>query len=266
MSNLRHQLSQILTPEICLSAYKLKFPFPKHALPSGATIGQAQFGGARDNQAFYDLTYHAAIIPLSQFSLQDLLSFDLTTLLPPPNAAEYPEHSLGMIQILDQSRALMSGYGLRYTRSFFDPICERLVRQLTSLPDDIRPDGKEAWLSRGYSFDDWLIRVLWFWAPLVHLDHFMIANRLQLKVWLHYMRAEVENHYSIKDPFAAVEAQDDIDVTLFQSMIQQGPPLKSYADSEAEATVADYTFWWIRILNAHFAKVKDLTSCISTAN
>lgn len=253
MSFLKDRLSQILTPEICLSVYNLRFPFPKQSLTSGAVVGQAQFGNSRNIQAFYDLIYHAAVTPLSRIPLDELLSFDLTTLLPPPTAEEYPEHCLGMIQILDQSRTLMHGYGLRYTRSFFDPLCEKLVRQLIAMPDDIRPDGKQAWLSRGYSFDDWLIRVLWFWAPLVHSDRFMVNDRSQLKEWLHYMRAEIESHYSIHDPFASVEAQDDIDVTLFNSIIKQGPPLKSHSDPEAEALIADYGFWWIRILNAHFA-------------
>ena len=242
MSELKHRLSQILTPELCMLAYQLKFPFAKQSLPSGAAVGQHQFGAAKNTQAFYDLIYHTAIIPLSEIPLDVLLAFDLTDLLPLADTPEYPEHCLGMVQILDQSRALMSGYGFRYTRSFFDPICEKLVRQLIALPDDVRPDGKEVWLSRGYSFDDWIVRVVWFWTPLVHSDHFMTASRQRLKDWLHYIRSEVEYQYSVRDPFAALEDDDDVNVTLFDEIVKAGPPLKSYINSEAEATIADFAF------------------------
>ena len=121
------------------------------------------------------------------------------------------------------------------------------------MPSEVRPDGKEAWLSRGYSFDDWLVRTLWFWAPLVHSDEFMIDDRQRLKDWLHFMRAEVEAHSGKCDPFASIEAADDVDITAFPKIEGEGPTQKSYSDLDSEATVSDYAFWWIRILNSHFA-------------
>ena len=267
MDDLDQHLAQILTPELCLSVYHLKFPFAKQNKASGAVVGQFQFGGGSNmhvnqwvkpfqcqpstdpfpicfRQAFYDLIFHSAILPLSKIPLDKLLAFDLKKLLLDPSASEYPEHCLGMVQILDQSRTLMTGYGFRYTRSFFDPLCEKFVRQLIALPNGIRPDNKRVWLSRGYSFDDWIVRVLWFWAPLVHSDTFMTADRQHLKDWLHYIRSEVESYYSAGDPFAHLEASDDVDVTLFDKIVTAGPPLKSYADPDAEATISDYAFWY----------------------
>jgi hypothetical protein len=177
----------------------------------------------------------------------------MTEYLPSSSASDYPEQSLGLITLLDQTRLITTGYGFRYTRAFFDPVCEKLALQLVSLPVDVRPDGKVAWLSRGYSFDDWLIRTLWFWAPLVHSDEFMVKNRQTLKNWLHAMRAEVEAHAGMFDPFAPLEAEDDVDINAFQRIETDGPPEKGYSNPKDEATIADYSFWWIRILNSHFA-------------
>ena len=80
----------------------------------------------------------------------------------------------------------------------------------------------------------------------------MTADRQSLKDWLHYMRAEVEAHAGVSDPFAPLEAEDDIDIDLFQRMATEGPPTKSCIQPHSEAAISDYAFWWIRILNAHF--------------
>lgn len=254
MVELIHHVRRILTPELCLATYRLRFPFVKGAALNGAAVGQMVFKPSPEYiQAFYDMIFRSAIIHLSRLPLNSLLSVDLTQLLPLPTAPDYPEQCLGLITILDQQRIVQTGYGQRYLRAFFDPVCEKLARQLTAQPAQFRPDGKAAWLSRGYSIDDWLIRTLWFWAPLVHSDVFMTADRQSLKDWLHAMRAETETHCGYADPFAPLEAVDDVDVTAFQRIEEAGPPVKSYANSSKEATVADYTFWWIRILNSHFA-------------
>jgi hypothetical protein len=81
----------------------------------------------------------------------------------------------------------------------------------------------------------------------------MTADRQVLKDWLHNMRAEVEAHCGQSDPFAPLEAEDDVDICAFQAIESAGPPLKSYTNEGKEATVSDYAFWWIRILNSHFA-------------
>ena len=254
MEDLKRHLGEILTPELCMEVYRLKFPWEKGNLPSGAVEGQSHFKPSADYiQAFYNLIFHHAIKPLSQLPLDSVLSVDLSKLLPNPNSPEYPEHCLGMITLLDQTRVFTTGYGFRYTRAFFDPICEQLVRQLVSLPANIRPDGKQAWLSRDYTLEDWLVRTLWFWAPLVHSDVFMTADRELLKEWLHNMRSEVEYHAAVSDPFASMEPYDDVDINAFKGIMTKGPPSKSYFNSDNEAAVSDYAFWWIRILNSHFA-------------
>lgn len=252
MMDLKQHLSRILTPELCLTVYRLKYPYGKGQLPSGAVVGRSHFR-PEDFQAFYDLVFRSALMPMSRLPLDALLNVDLTELLPAPTAPNYPEQCLGMVTILDQQRVLTTGYSFRYTRAYFDPICEKLARELIALPEDVRPDGKEAWLSRGYTFDDYLTRTLWFWAPLVHSDEFMVHDRRSLKDWLHAVRSEVEVHSGVADPFAALEADDDVDVTAFQRIEGEGPPQRSCSDPDSEATVSDYTFWWIRILNSHFA-------------
>lgn len=246
-------IKKIFTPELLLAVFRHKHPWPKQNAPDGATIGQYQFRPSKEwQQAFYDLVFHQALVPLSKIPLDELLDYDFTQVLPPTTASDYPQQALGLITILDQQRQLCTGYGFRYTRSFFDPICEKLVRQLIAQPADFRPDGKHAWISRGYTLDEWLVNVLWFWAPLVHADAFMTQDRQRLKDFLHFMRAEVEAHSGKRDPFAEKEASDDVDIHAFEQIEGAGPPTKSYFEDE-HATCSDYAFWWIRILNSHFA-------------
>ena len=248
------RLCEILNHDLLTAVYRLKYPYRKGEKLSGAHVGQSQFRPSIEYmQSYYDLVFHRALVPLSKIPMSTLLAADLTQCLPNPGASDYPEQCIGLITLLDQTRMITTGYNFRYTRSFFDPICEKLARQLTSLPLDKRPDGKAAWLSRGYSCDDWLIRTIWFWAPLVHSDTFMTADRQTLKKWLHYMRMECENHSGRSDPFAPLEPTDDVDILAFKRIETAGPPCKSYEDAGEEATVTDYAFWWIRILNSHFA-------------
>lgn len=248
------QLKAILTPKKFLAVYHLKHPDPKGTVLTG-TDGAAHFlPNPQHGQVFYDLIFHDMLVPLSRMPLESLLALDFTQLLPPPEAPDFPEQCFGCITILDQTRILTNGsYNARYTRCFFDPICEKLTRKLVALPNDLKPDGKNAWLSRGYTFEQWLTRVLMIWAPLVHSDNFMVNDREKVKVWLHSMRSEVQSHYHVKDPFAALEAADDVDIILFGQMVKDGPPSCSLADPAEDLKIWEYAFWWIRILNAHFA-------------
>lgn len=252
MADIKAQLRRTLTPDLLLAVHRCKYPYGKGQLPSGAVIGRNHFSLSY-GEAFYDLVYHRVLIPMSEMPLETLLAVDMTEYLPKPNATDYPEQSLGLITLLDQSRGLTAGYSFRYTRSFFDAVCEKLARQLVSLPLDVRPDGKNAWLSRGYSVDDWLARTLWFWAPLVHSDEFMVEDRQTVKDWLHSMRSEVEAHSGVPDPYAPLEAADDADLNAFKEIETAGPPQIGHADPKDEATISDYSFWWIRIMNSHFA-------------
>ena len=81
----------------------------------------------------------------------------------------------------------------------------------------------------------------------------MVKDRQRLKDWLHTMRSEVEAHSRTSDPFAPLEAEDDEGITAFQRIEGEGPPLQSYSNPDSEATVSDFSFWWITILNSHFA-------------
>jgi hypothetical protein len=82
----------------------------------------------------------------------------------------------------------------------------------------------------------------------------MVEDRRVVKDWLHDMRDEVIKGSDCQDPFAAFETQDDVDLTLFAKMITVGPSSTSLTrGGSEEATVCDYAFWWIRILNGHFA-------------
>lgn len=255
-NNVADQLRTILSPENILSVYYLQFPDIKGTTLTGSD-GITQFEpNPTSTQTFYDTIYHPILIPLSTLPLASILALDLPALLlPDPQALDFPEQCLGLITILDQTRTLTGGtYNTRYTRCFFDPICEHLAKQLFfSLPEHQRPDGSQAWLSRGYTFSQWLTRVPMLWGPLVHSDTFMVQSRHDVKNFLHSVRSEIETHYSVRDPFAPLESADDVDLTLFPRMVAEDPPEKSFADPAQQLQIWEYGFWWIRILNAHFA-------------
>ncbi|KAF2101339.1 hypothetical protein NA57DRAFT_72782 [Rhizodiscina lignyota] len=255
MEDVKHQVKEILDPKVLLAAYRLKWPWPKGQVPSGTVVGKMHFyEDFALRKALYDLAFYSILEPLSKIPLEILLAIDLTEFLPSRWDPDYPAQCLGLITILDQQRIITSGYSIRYTHAFFDPVCEKLVRQLVFQPEGVSPASKTAWLTCGYSVDDWLARVLWFWAPLAHSDEFMSQDRQIMKNWLHQMRAEVELHANIRDPFTPREATDDVDIQLFKNMVIEGPPTETYDPKRSgEATISDYTFWWIRIVNSHFA-------------
>ena len=239
MQDIISKLRDILTPDKLLAVYHHKF-----GGELGAN-GRSQFL-PQDGylQAFYDLVYHDMLMPMSEIPLEDLLAIDLTQVLPDPHAIDFPEQCAGLITALDQGRVLTADtYNHRYTRCFFNSLAEKLARSLTALPEDVRPDGKQAWLSRGYTHEEWLNRVLWLWAPLVHSDNFMVNDWQRLKDFCHSRRANVESYYQVKDPYAHLEAADDVDIHLFPRMAMEGPPKKSPSDPGADLTVADYAFW-----------------------
>lgn len=202
--DLKNTLKAILKPEKFLAVYNLENLDPKGTILTGPQAAGGFMPNPEHDQKFYDLSFHPILIPLSKLPLASLLQIDLAeTLLPSPKAEDFPEQCLGLVVILDQTRVFTGGsYNQRYTRCFFDPICEKLARPLTALPDDVRPDRANAWLARGYTFEQYLSRVLMIWAPLVHSDNFMVNDRQQVKDFIHRTRAEVEAHYHVLDPYA----------------------------------------------------------------
>jgi hypothetical protein len=104
-------LRLLLPASLFLAVYDLKLPWAKGQQPSGAVEGKQDFQPDHAYyKALYDLCFPPVFVPLSKYDLQDLLTVDLTEVLPPPSHAEFPQQCLGMIHILDQSRGLTSGY------------------------------------------------------------------------------------------------------------------------------------------------------------
>ena len=144
MEDIKESLKKILTHELLLAVYNLIYPWIKIQLPSGATVGGFHFQPSQEYmQSFYELIFHDTLLPLSKIPFESLLAFDSTKFLPDPTTSDYPEQCVGLITVLDQTRIVCTGYNLRYTRAFFDPIAEKLARQLIALPVDLRPDGKQ---------------------------------------------------------------------------------------------------------------------------
>lgn len=143
-----------------------QIPWPKQHTPSGAVAGRFHFkASAAWISEFSELVFEDALQPLSRLPLAKILELNLPNLLLPETIFdEYLELSLSLVTLLDQARLLLgTGYNIRYTRGFFDPLAEKVVRQLV-LPysNDFfnRPDHLRLWFSRGYNFNHWLVRVL----------------------------------------------------------------------------------------------------------
>ena len=64
----------------------------------------------------------------------------------------------------------------------------------------------------------------------------------------------MESHYSVIDPYGAIEAEDDVDIQPLPAHDRRGSaPAKSPSNPDHDLTFADHVFWSTRIRNAHFA-------------
>lgn len=167
-------------------------------------------------------------------------------------APDYPEQSLGLIYVFDQTRGYFTGTDLQYVNSFFDNLAVKLVGDLLAIKSSgfNPPQSPAAWLSRGYTFDDWIARWTWLVVPLVHSETYMTQHRY-IKTIIHQARLEVQATTQVKDPYATRESIDEKDFSLFTRMIQDSYPSKHLLGKEVE--MHDYAFWLIRLFTAHFA-------------
>ena len=245
-SDMKNDLRQIFTPELLRKVYKMHIPMQKGELPDWEQLGSGPSKGTERNM--YQTTFPNVLLPLSKMPLEELRVVDLREFLPPTDAPEYPEQCLAMIHILDQARVLLHGTDLRYVNDFFDVLAFKLAKDCLEVRPP--PHSKEAWLSRGWTFENWVAVLLGFLAPLIHSESFMVHQRPLTKELIHEYRSEVERYTGVEDPFAAREGEDERDLFLFSKLILLGSPTREQLGREVR--VEDYAFYWIRMLNAHY--------------
>lgn len=168
---------------------------------------------------------------------------DMMTFLPAPSDSSFPEQALGLVLLLDQGpRALCSGVDVRYIRSYFGPIAERLVTSFAALPEHQRPDTFARWEAAGVSFDWWLVSRFWFSAPLVHSESVELQERAV--AYTNVTREAVETRTGRRDA-----NRDDptvwTDTHAFPKTFSVGPP------QGHDVTLDSFAFWFCRLMDEH---------------
>ena len=216
-----------LIPELLTRVHNIIFPWPRADKLDWKSVVNREF----DSAAVFK-----QLIPV----WKKLSQKPLNLLTPPPDAPDYLEQCCGLIFIIDQTRVFFQDTDVRYTRAFFDPACEKLALKL--LNSDHSPYRKETWLSRGWSFEDFIARAIALWAPLIHSENIMANHWDTNKEILLYMRQEIEAYTGEKDPHAATQDEDEQDISLFSEMVSSGP---------TAFDMAGFNFWMLRILTSH---------------
>ncbi|CAF9913371.1 MAG: hypothetical protein GOMPHAMPRED_007876 [Gomphillus americanus] len=216
-----------LTPELLTRVHNTIYPWPRADKLDWKRVINREF----DNASLFKL-----LIPVWKNLSQKPLSLPM----PPADAPDYLEQCCGLIFIIDQTRTFFQDTDVRYTRAFFDPACEKLALEL--LNSDHSPYRKETWISRGWSFEDFIARVITLWAPLIHSENLMANHWDTNKEILLYLRQEIEAYTGEKDPHAATQDEDERDLNLFSAMVSSGP---------AAFDMAGYNFWMLRVLTSH---------------
>ncbi|EKM60393.1 uncharacterized protein PHACADRAFT_23749 [Phanerochaete carnosa HHB-10118-sp] len=158
-------LSQILTLDLFESLRRVHLPWPEDQPLNFSVVTKPN-----TRPEFYKLAFHPALKPLSTLGLGNVP--DLMQFLPPPEVQDFPSKALGLVLLLDQApRSIIhGGVSDRYTFSYFDVLCEKLVGQLYTLPAHLRPDNMERLMSQGWGYGYAMVARVWFLAPLVHSE------------------------------------------------------------------------------------------------
>ncbi|THU96196.1 hypothetical protein K435DRAFT_778657, partial [Dendrothele bispora CBS 962.96] len=251
-SNPKPDLSKIFTPTLYISAYKLAFPWtpkPDGTLDVQWMVNFYSRGTPDPARELYETLHHQVLKPISQHCPsipEDLVS---GAYLPSPKDDPlYPERLLSLLFVLDQApRRLYNGSGMnaRYTFGYFDVIVGMLVKNLIARGgEDAFPESTETLTKLGYSFEEAMIRKLWFYSPVVHSEDIADHDWMQAKT--EAMRKEVEEYAGKTDPSRKTRDSDMEDPKMFFKLFtSEGPP-------ETE-DFAEFMFWYYRVFDAHRA-------------
>ncbi|KAH8916148.1 hypothetical protein BT69DRAFT_1288029 [Atractiella rhizophila] len=239
----KSQLRTVLNPALLVQIHNERFPFPKGAALSWTSVCQNFWDALHPTQ---DATLYALRKPiwlaLASYPLDILLQIDFRDFLDPKRET-YLEEVVALIYILDQTRGQFKGVNVRYTNSFFDILAEKTAAKLF---DDVSPTGKEgvpapdspfnkeAWLKRGWTFEEYVVRMDWIWAPLIHSEKYMSEYRSLNKSLLVRYRKEEEK-----------------DLYLWKIINSSDPPSKE--NQGRELGMADYAWPMLRMMTAHFS-------------
>lgn len=270
--SLETQLRAILPPALLLQVHNIRFPWPKASTLTWRAV--------TDNFWEHDPEIHRTLykllfpiwLAMSKMSLDELLRLDLAQILLDRSSTDYEPQCVGLVYLLDQTRPFFRGADMRYVHSFFDPLAARTAFMLyesnnsrqnsgqsdstdIGIPSPSSPFCSSSWLARGWTFEDYAVRVDWLWVPLIHSELHLSSPpyRTLQEGFRRYFRSELEAHCGRSDPFAVTQAKDEGDLGLLARMTSgndEKDPSKAKLGRELD--VADYMFWTIRMNTAHF--------------
>ncbi|KAL9115392.1 MAG: hypothetical protein Q9227_000713 [Pyrenula ochraceoflavens] len=258
---IKGHLRDLLNPRLLMKVHDIRFPWPKASkLDWQQVVDSLWNDDAERDRALYQIRF-PIWTEMSKMPLNMLQQIDLPQLLLDRQSQDFPAQCVALVYILDQTRNCFRGTAIRYTNSFFDLLAEKAAATLfddqnggNGTPSRDSPFAKEAWLSRGWSFDDYTARMDWIWAALIHSELYMSKYRALNHGFISYFRAEIEEYSGKKDPCAQTQPEDERDLTLLQAITNGDPPSWQSLGGR-DLDIADYAFWLLRMNTAHLAIV-----------
>ncbi|KAG8666718.1 hypothetical protein FPOAC2_11839 [Fusarium poae] len=245
-------LSSVITPALLSQIAEGYLPFPKDKELSFSDV-QSDETTEHFKNVCLSSTARDALVALSRLSPDATLpDLDLMSLLPPPNAVEFPQQCFGLQLLLDQtSRIFFTGVDARWQSGYFGPLGRRLAGQWYALPEDQQPYRFERWQAAGcISFSYWVATQTMWAAPFLHAED-LESQSIGLDL-SEELRRTVEKYTGVNDPYRKtrdVTLKDDL---LFLHEVVKGPPV----EDEADISMATWTYWWCMILDAHWPIIK----------
>ncbi|KAJ9151485.1 hypothetical protein NKR19_g4929 [Coniochaeta hoffmannii] len=234
------ELKRLLTPELLTHIVNARLPYDKHAPIDFAEFGRNIFLEDNFGPVVQDRVW-PTLIALSKVGLDGIP--DLSTFLPPPTDASYPEQCLGLQLLLDHCpRLLFRGIDERWTYSYFMPLSERLAQIWHVLRTEQRPDGWDLW-QKSAGLDYWIGVRFWFGTPFVHSER--LEYQHTALEFTDETRTIVESETGVPDPWRAKRKETLADLTGYPRVYRAGPP------QGEDVTPASWTYWMCMLMDIH---------------
>ena len=237
------RISDILLPSLLEYANQITFPWPVDQKLDASEVGRVFFDSTKEEDLLWtDKRVTSALLALSEIELSAFPS--LLTYLPSPGSADFLHQATGLVLLLDQgSRHVCKGVNARYICHFFDLLCLRTIQELLDLPSNQSPFDASVWMESGFRFDQALIRIVMFHAPIVHAEDLETQDK-QLSLAL-LLRAEIERQTETRDGNRAMLKHDLENIYGMFDLLAKKPPRGE------QVHIQDFGYWMVRYFVLH---------------
>jgi hypothetical protein len=245
-------LKSILTAKLLRAVHDLLYPEPPGTQLNWNTVLDETFGhgfNAPTEKTWYDLTYEAALLPISKLGKEHLPG-DMLQFLPPPSDDDFPILCIGLVHLFDQGSAILfsKGTDARYVNAYFRPLSLRVIHQcFADVPPHLQPWNASRWAVHGYTWEQVVQRLTLFFAPLTHSE--ALADQALQQGLFEQMRSETETRTGVTDVYAPGHREDAHDTSLFRKVIRAGPPNDESLGRKLR--IDDYVWFTTRVHDAH---------------